>query len=114
MKKLTKILKVLADQNRLRILKLLERKKLCVCELSSILGITQPSTSRHLKKLKAAGLINEEQEGFWTNYFLNIPDNVYGKILLNFLQGWLNDDSLIKKDIEKVAQVNRTKLCCKK
>lgn len=114
MKHLTKVLKTLADQNRLRILKLLEKKKLCVCELSSILGITQPSISRHLKKLKSVGLINEEQEGFWTNYFLSIPDDVYGKVLLNFVQGWLNEDSLIKKDIEKSMQVNRVKLCCKK
>ena len=42
MKELEKLLKALADKNRLRILKLLEVRKMCVCELASVLGITQP------------------------------------------------------------------------
>ena len=58
-----KVLKAVADRNRLRILKLLESKHMCVCELAFVLGIKQPSVSRHLKKLKEAGLIDNEQDG---------------------------------------------------
>ena len=54
---LDKTLKAFADSNRLRILKLLEKKKMCVCELAFVLGITQPSVSKHLKKLTSTGLI---------------------------------------------------------
>jgi ArsR family transcriptional regulator len=114
MKHLTKVLKVLADKNRLRILKLLEKRKLCVCELADILGITQPSTSRHLKKLKAVGLINDEQEGFWTNYFIGSAKDSYGRFMLKRIRGWLNADLLIKSDLEKSGKIDRTKLCCKK
>ena len=65
-----KFFKIFADKNRLRILKLLERRKMCVCELAFVLGVTQPSVSRHLKKMKETGLIGDEQDRFWTNYYL--------------------------------------------
>jgi ArsR family transcriptional regulator, arsenate/arsenite/antimonite-responsive transcriptional repressor len=52
MKDIEGLFKALADKNRIRILKLLESRKCCVCELADLLGITQPSISRHLKKLK--------------------------------------------------------------
>ena len=63
MRNLEQILKVLADKNRMRIIKLLEQRKMCVCELTFILGIKQPSVSRHLKKLRESGLIQEEKNG---------------------------------------------------
>jgi ArsR family transcriptional regulator, arsenate/arsenite/antimonite-responsive transcriptional repressor len=114
MKQIVKVLKVLSDKNRLRILKLLENKKLCVCELSAIIGITQPSVSRHSKKLKSVGLINEEQHGFWTDYFLNKPDGAYGKVLMSHIRTWLNDDNVVSRDRERAREVNRFELCCKK
>jgi ArsR family transcriptional regulator, arsenate/arsenite/antimonite-responsive transcriptional repressor len=114
MKQIVRVLKVLSDKNRLRILKLLERKKCCVCQLSAIIGITQPSVSRHLKKLKAAGLIQDEQQGFWTDYFLNKPDDLYGKELLAYIRTWLHDDPVVRKDKEKAGKVKRAALCCKK
>lgn len=113
MKHMVRVLKVLSDKNRLRILKLLEQRKLCVCELSAVLGITQPSVSRHLKKLKSAGLINDEQQGFWTNYFLNKTDDIYCKALMMQVRVWLNDDPVIKRDRDKAPQLNRAKLCCR-
>jgi len=113
MKQLNKVFKVLADKNRLRILKLLEKRRFCVCELAAILEITQPSTSRHLKKLKSAGLISDEQQGFWTNYFINKSCCRYGKPLMKCIQGWLNADPVIKSDLEKAKKVDRAKLCCK-
>ena len=114
MKEIVKVLKVLSDKNRLRILKLLETKKCCVCELSEIIGITQPSVSRHLKKLKAAGLIQDEQQGFWTDYFLSKPDDIYGKELLAYIRTLLKDDSVVRKDKDKAEKVRRSDLCCKK
>lgn len=114
MKKLIKLLKVLADKNRIRILELLRSRKMCVCELAYILGITQPSVSRHLKKLKSAGLIGDQQEGLWTDYFLNKPDGFYGKALLANIHNCLVDDPMIISDRKKLRKVNRAKLCCRK
>ena len=66
----TETFKTFADKNRLRILNLLQQRKMCVCELAFVLQVTQPSISRHLKRMKESGLIGDEQDGFWTNYFL--------------------------------------------
>ncbi|MDD5079235.1 MAG: metalloregulator ArsR/SmtB family transcription factor [Candidatus Omnitrophica bacterium] len=113
MKHTTKILKALAGTNRLRIIKLLEKKRLCVCELAFILGITQPSVSRHLKKLKSAGLIGDEQKGLWTNYKIDIPSGHRESSLMRYINSRLKNDPIIKKDRKKAAAANRNKLCCK-
>jgi len=111
MRELEKILKVLGDKNRLRILKILEKRKMCVCEIADILGITQPSVSRHLKKLKDAGLICGEQDGFWTNYYLNRGTGRYTMVLLQSLKNWLNEDKTVKEDLLKAKNVDRSRLC---
>ena len=113
MERLTKVLKILGDKNRLRILKLLESNKFCVCELAAVLGITQPSASRHLKKLKSVGLISDEQQSFWTNYFIDKSCTGYGKHLMRHIHGWLNADPMIKSDLGKALKLDRTKSCCK-
>lgn len=113
MEQLERLFKVLADKNRIRILKLLDEKPMCVCELAFVLGITQPSVSRHLKKLKAAGFIGDEQEGFWTNYFLNKAAAPCARALMASLRRWLNDDVLIKSDRKKSQHIDREKLCCR-
>ena len=77
------------------------------------MGITQPSVSRHLKKLKKAGIIETEQDSFWTNYFLK-PGNKYAKALSSFMKQWLDEDTIIKQDIVKVKKADREKLCCAK
>ena len=113
MEKLEKILKVLSDKNRMRIIKLLEHKKLCVCELAFVLGITQPSVSRHLRKLKESGLLAEEQDSFWTNYSLRVTGNRYFIKLLHNISAWLKEDGQIREDLKKLRKADRTKLCCK-
>jgi DNA-binding transcriptional ArsR family regulator len=70
MRELVKVFKAVADPNRLRIFKMLQHKKMCVCELSAALGISAPSVSRHLSMMKDAGLIEDERDGMWTNYML--------------------------------------------
>lgn len=113
MKGLENVLKACSDKNRIRILKLLEKKRLCVCEIAFVLGITQPSVSRHLKKLKKAGLIETEQDSFWTNYILK-SKNKYSKSVLSLMKNWLKDDEIVKKDIIRLRKANRLKLCCTK
>ncbi len=113
MKDLETALKACSDKNRIRILKLLEKKKLCVCEIAFVLGITQPSVSRHLRKLKKAGLIEAEQDSFWTNYILK-SKNRYASDILYTMKKWLKNDDTVKKDILKLKKADRVKLCCVK
>lgn len=113
MQKLERIFKAVADRNRLRILKLLQSRRMCVCELAYVLGIRQPSVSRHLKKLKRAGLIRDKQDGFWTDYVLNRNAGAYGDLVLRKLKSWISTDPVIKKDRKKAKKANRELLCCK-
>jgi len=66
--KRSKVFKALADATRLRILKLLEIREMCVCEVMIALDLTQPTASHHLKILENAGLVRSKKEGRWVYY----------------------------------------------
>ena len=65
---LTDVLKALADTNRLRILNLLGEQTLCVCDLEEVLKLNQSNLSRHLAKLKLAGLVTAQKKGLFIYY----------------------------------------------
>lgn len=112
MEKLLKMFKALSDKNRIRILLMLQKKKLCVCEIQYILGVTISTVSKHLSILKEAGFILDEKDKKWVNYYLNAnsQDLVLNQLLL-ILPFYLNDNELIKSDMEKVNLVCRDNLC---
>jgi ArsR family transcriptional regulator, arsenate/arsenite/antimonite-responsive transcriptional repressor len=68
------IFKALADDTRLRVLKLLGKGELCVCEMSAALGLEQPRLSFHLRILKEAGIILDRRQERWIVYRLNEED----------------------------------------
>lgn len=71
MKELAELLKALADETRLKILFLLSRQEMAVCEFINALKLSQPAVSHHLKILKQAGLIKDNREGKWIFYSIN-------------------------------------------
>jgi DNA-binding transcriptional ArsR family regulator len=64
----TRRLKALADANRVKIVKLLQHRTMCVCELQGALGLAHPTVSKHLKILEEAGLVVSSKDGLWVNY----------------------------------------------
>lgn len=68
------LFRLLADEARLRLLRLLSAERLNVSELTSVLGIAQSGVSRHLGLLKDAGLVSEEREGGFT--YFRIADDL--------------------------------------
>jgi ArsR family transcriptional regulator len=66
------LFRLLGDEVRLRLLRVLHAERLNVTELTSILGIAQSGVSRHLGLLKEAGLVVEQREGGFT-YFRPAP-----------------------------------------
>lgn len=77
---LTEILKALADPNRLRILNLLGDRTLCVCDLEEVLGLNQSNLSRHLAKLRQAGLVRGEKRGLFMHYTRLPVPRPYGPV----------------------------------
>ena len=68
---LVQVLKAISDENRLRILNLLQHGDLCVCELEILLEISQSNASRHLNKLTNAGLLEYYKAAKYVYYKLN-------------------------------------------
>jgi ArsR family transcriptional regulator, arsenate/arsenite/antimonite-responsive transcriptional repressor len=112
MRELVNIFKALSDRNRMRIMKLLENRPLCVCEITAVLKLAPSTISKHLSILRQANLIMDEKEGKWVNYRLN-QDNFqsYTPDLLKLLHSWLPSDETITRDKRLVAKVNRHHLC---
>lgn len=70
MREFIKVMKALSDPNRVKMVKLLQNRTLCVCEIKEILSLAQSTASKHLKILEAAGFITFSKEGLWVNYRL--------------------------------------------
>lgn len=84
LKQLTSLFKALSDPTRLRIVYLLDRRSLCVCDLQQALGCSQPFISRHLSILRAAKLVRTERRDARTRYSLwraPLPNYPLGKFL---------------------------------
>ena len=81
MPSIIKILRVLADPNRLRILLLLGSEELSVAELQEILAMGQSTISTHLSQLKQAGLVEDRRTGKSSLYQLTAPEATVAGIL---------------------------------
>jgi len=81
----SRFFKALADETRLRILKLLEVREMCVCEVMVALGLTQPTASHHLGILENAGLVKDRKEGKWVFYSIADPSLIENMHKLNLL-----------------------------
>jgi ArsR family transcriptional regulator len=112
MKEFIKVMKALSDANRVRLLKMLQRRGMCVCEIQAALGIAQPTVSKHLKMLEDAGLVDRMKDGLWVNYSLTDGSrSPYAAALLGNLRHWLADDPGICVLLKKSDTVRRENLC---
>jgi ArsR family transcriptional regulator len=114
MKAFTKVMKALSDPNRVKIIKLLQQKSMCVCELQAALQIAQPSVSKHLKILEEADMVDYQKDGLWVNYYLTDgKKSPYAASVLGNLKHWLEDDPDIVDLVKKVPLLNRETLTAK-
>lgn len=66
-----KIFKAFCDENRLRILEILQSGEKCACVLLDDLKISQSTLSHHMKILVDGGIVNSRKEGKWTHYSIS-------------------------------------------
>ena len=115
MKKAGKVFKALSDETRLRILKMLEARPLCVCEIQHVLKGSQPNVSHHLKTLADAGLVDSKRDGLWIAYRLaDSPPTPLHAAALALLRRSLKNDERVKKDRAVVKSVNRIEIALRK
>ncbi len=106
MKDIVNIFKALADPTRLRIVLLLRRRELCVCELMAVLGMEQSRVSRHMRVLREAGIAEDVREGRWIIY--RVPEEAKA-LLEGVLTGTLRDR--IERSSEAAADIRKLEDC---
>jgi ArsR family transcriptional regulator len=111
LKDLTKTYKALADSNRIRIVKMLQAKPMCVCELTKALGLAVSTVSKHLSILREAGLIEDVKDGRWVEYRLAENGGEYSKIQLKALKALLESDPTVTEDICNASKISREDIC---
>jgi 2-polyprenyl-3-methyl-5-hydroxy-6-metoxy-1,4-benzoquinol methylase len=113
MKAASAMMRLLGDEARLRLLRLLARESLNVTELTAVMGLAQSGVSRHLGLLKDAKLVTEERTGNFTWYRLN-PDVREGVGDYATLWPWLTgtfdlSTAATKADDARLEEVRRVR-----
>jgi ArsR family transcriptional regulator len=106
------VFKALSDPNRLRIMKMVSERELCLCEVREILNLSNSTVSRHLTILRDAGLLLDSKDGKWVNFQVNDKsDQQFIRSILALIQKSFDDDDVVRDDMKKVRKVDRKKIC---
>ena len=106
------MLKALGDETRIRIVNILRDGPLCVCEIESILEITQSNASRHLSKLMNANIVTYYKEAKYVYYKLDEETlNKYSFIKV-LLENELDEDEKLKNDYDILMGYKQSGLNC--
>ncbi len=103
MKSAIKTLKALADPTRLRIVAVLLRNEVCVCELTAILGMEQSRISHQLRILRDADIVEDRRDRRWIVYA--IPERsrpALDLLIKNFLKEKLAESNEITRDLARI------------
>ncbi len=108
--------KCLSDATRLRCITLLQKQgKLCVCELTAALDLSQPKISRHLALLRQCGLLLDKREGQWVFYHINPELPAWAHAILDNAVTAVTNDEQFKVDLERLNNMTgrpETSVCC--
>jgi ArsR family transcriptional regulator len=114
MKTFVKVMKALSDPNRIKIVKMLQHRTMCVCEMQAALQISQPSVSKHLRLLEDAGLVISQKDGVWVDYHLSGGNgSQYAASILGNLKHWLEDDPKVSALVKQLPLIRREEICRK-
>lgn len=104
MHRIIKLIKLFSDPLRMRILMLLSKRELCVCQIMAITGASQPRVSRNLGLMRDAGLLKVRREGKLLFYSLSDEIDVREIRLIDILMEMLKDDPVIKADRKRFVE----------
>jgi len=108
MKTFIKVMKALSDPNRVKIIKMLQSRPLCVCEIKEALNIAQSTASKHLKILEDADLVKSFKDGLWVNYSISDDHgSPYSASMIGNLRHWLETESEIQELIQSLPGIDR-------
>lgn len=106
------VAKALGHPARLRMVAMLQDGELCVCQLTSVLGLSGSTVSAHLSDLRRARLVSEQKRGKWVYYRLSDDESM--RRLVHEVLRLLADDPQLREDarvIEALRTVPVDDLC---
>lgn len=99
---IVRLMKLLSDPTRLRILMILTKKEMCVCQIMGVLGISQPLVSRNLTLLNGAGFLEQRREGKLVFYSLKKRLHASHEKMVGLLKGTLRSDKILSDDLKSL------------
>jgi ubiquinone/menaquinone biosynthesis C-methylase UbiE len=99
--------KALSDNTRLRLFNILIHYELNVNEIVSVLGMSQPRISRHLKVLLESGLVSSRRDGLWI--FYSALNNGEGREFIDSVKKFLNSKNEFKSDTERCEKIIKSR-----
>jgi len=112
MKEFIKVMKAVSDPSRVKILKMLQHRGMCVCEVQAALGTAQSTASKHLKILEESGIITSFRDGTWVNYSLaDGSQSPYAASLIGNIKHWLEEEPEIIELVENLPKIRREEIC---
>lgn len=107
------LLKALADETRLRVVSLLrEAEDLCSCEIEAVLGLTQSNTSRHLTRLRYAGLVRSYKRGQWVHFRLDTETWSRHSFLAGVVESARTDLPAAAGDLDRLRSYRASGFSC--
>ena len=101
-----------SDRTRLRILFLIKEREMCVGDLVEVLGLPQPTASRHLAYLRRTGLVEVRKEGLWCLYSMAEARSRFHGRLLDCLVCCFDEVPELKADAAKAQKILNDGGCC--
>jgi ArsR family transcriptional regulator, arsenate/arsenite/antimonite-responsive transcriptional repressor len=93
-----RLFQALADRTRLRLLNLIADQEVCVCYLVEVLGLAQPTISRHLAYLRRSGIVAARRQGKWMHYRIVFPQNAAARqVLIDVVRAFSTDKAMQKE-----------------
>jgi DNA-binding transcriptional ArsR family regulator len=114
MREFMAIPKALADENRVRMLMLLQDGELCVCQITELFGLAASTISKHLSILYHAGLVDSRKDGRWIYYSLPAKASAPPREAIRWVAKSLAGDPRIAEDaarLKKILAMDPVELC---
>jgi ArsR family transcriptional regulator len=107
----TRLLRALGDETRLRIVALLTHGELCVCHIEAALDLLQANASRQMGILRTAGVVEPRRQGNWVYYRLAAQADADCRRVLGSLVKCFSAEEALRKDVQKLLEVKGPMSC---
>src|SRR5690348_8477622 len=109
---LLQVMKALSDETRIRILNLLKDGEMCVCEIETVLNISQSNASRHLTKLTTAKIVDYYKVNKYVYYKMDQGTIKEFSFINEILMSYAVKLEQCKKDLQRLKKYKESGLTC--